>query len=103
MNGNSTKAAVWRAHTGEKQERGQLLRWMRQLGYLDNTVCEKIVPLNMAKGKRKQQSKAELEKRVRELENQLLDSQLKEEGYRRMIDIAEKDLKISIRKKPDTK
>jgi transposase-like protein len=103
LNSNSTKAAVWRKHTGEKQERGQLLRWMRQLGYLDNTVCEKIVPLDMAKEKRKQQSKAELEKRVRELENQLLDSQLKEEGYRRMIDIAEKDLKISIRKKPDTK
>jgi hypothetical protein len=37
------------------------------------------------------------------LENQLVDSQLKEEAYRRMIEIAEKDLKISIQKKPNTK
>ena len=102
LNGNKTKAAIWRVHTGEKHERGQLLRWMRQLGYLDNTVCEKIVPLHMPKDKPKK-SKAELEKRIKELQNQLLDSQLKEEAYRRMIDIAEKELKISIRKKPDTK
>lgn len=102
LNSGKTKAAIWRHHTGEKQERGQLLRWMRQLGYLDNTVSEKIVPLRMPKSTSKK-SHAELEKRIKELENQLLDSQLKEEAYRRMIDIAEKDLKISIRKKPDTK
>mgnify|MGYP003553276454 CR=1 FL=1 len=42
-------------------------------------------------------------KKIKQLEQQLLDSQLKEEAYRRMIDIAEKELKVSIRKKPNTK
>jgi len=49
------------------------------------------------------QTKEEMERRIKELEDQLLDSQLKEEAYRRMIDMAEKDLKVSIRKKPNTK
>jgi len=59
-----------------------------------------LIPMSSQKPKR---TKEELERRIQELEDQLLDSQLKEEAYRRMIDIAEKDLKISIRKKPNTK
>jgi hypothetical protein len=50
-----------------------------------------------------QPSVEELQKKIKQLEQQLLDSQLKEEAYRRMIDIAEKELKVSIRKKPNTK
>jgi hypothetical protein len=54
-------------------------------------------------GEEKPHTKKELEARIKQLERQLEDSQLKEEAYRRMIDIAEKELKISIRKKPNTK
>ncbi|MCO5233625.1 MAG: hypothetical protein M9888_07830 [Chitinophagales bacterium] len=28
-----TKVEIWEKYTGEEQEHGQLLRWMRQLGY----------------------------------------------------------------------
>jgi transposase len=102
LTGNESRIVVWKRHTGQAKERGQLLRWMRQLGYLDKSEKENVIPL-IAMSKKSKKSKAELEKRVKELEDQLLDSQLKEEGYRRMIEIAEKDLKISIRKKPNTK
>lgn len=47
--------------------------------------------------------KKELIKRIRELERQLEDEKIRSYGYSRMIDIAEEQLKIPIRKKPDTK
>lgn len=103
LSGEETKAAVWQRHTGQSKERGGLLRWMRQLGYLDKNEKENVIPLIPMSSQKPKRTKEELERRIKELENQLLDSQLKEEAYRRMIDIAEKDLKISIRKKPNTK
>lgn len=101
--GGKSKAVIWRQYTGQTHERGQLMRWMKQLGYLDNTVSEEIVSLQPMPEENRQLSQEELKARIKQLERQLQDSQLKEEAYRRMIDIAEKELKISIRKKPDTK
>lgn len=103
LSGEETKAAVWKRHTGEKKEKGKLLRWMRQLGYLGKTDSENVIPLISMLSQKPKRTKAEMERRIKELEDQLLDSQLKEEAYRRMIDIAEKDLRVSIRKKPNTK
>ena len=42
-------------------------------------------------------------KRIRELERQLEDEQIRAEGLSKMIDIAEEQLKITIRKKSTTK
>jgi hypothetical protein len=97
-----SKREIWERHTGQKRERGQLLRWMRKLGYPDDR-SENFVPLVIMAKEPSKETKAALEKRIKELERQLLDSQLKEEAYRRMIEITEHDLKISIQKKPDTK
>ena len=47
--------------------------------------------------------KKELIKRIKELERKLEDEQIRSLGYSKMIDIAEDQLKVSIRKKPDTK
>src|SRR5688572_8411669 len=103
LNGSKSRAAVWRKHTGQQHEKGQLLRWIKQLGYMDNVVNEDIVTFDpMPKEKKKEESPEELKARIKELERQLEDSQIKEEAYRRMIDIAEKELKISIRKKSNT-
>ena len=49
------------------------------------------------------EDKKELIRRIKELERQLEDEQIRSFGYNRMIDIAEKQLNITIRKKPDTK
>lgn len=45
----------------------------------------------------------DLIKRIKELEYRLEDEQIRSVGYSKMIDIAEEQLKISIRKKPATK
>ena len=104
LNGSKSRAAVWRQHTGQQHEKGQLLRWIKQLGFTDNVVAEDIVSFGpMPKEKKIEESTEELKARIKQLERQLEDSQIKEEAYRRMIDIAEKELKISIRKKSNTK
>jgi transposase-like protein len=86
--------------------------WMKRLGYKDIheklpyfEVANQIELATVAKNKsnRKGQDQAELEKRIKELERQLEDEKLRSEAYRLMIDIAEKELKIPIRKKPNTK
>ncbi len=48
-------------------------------------------------------NKSDLQKRIKELERALADAKLKAEGYSHMIDIAERELKIPIRKKSSTK
>jgi hypothetical protein len=33
LDSRSTKAEIWQKYTGQNEEHGQLLRWMRKLGY----------------------------------------------------------------------
>src|SRR5687768_3776932 len=82
LRGEETKAAVWKRHTGEEKEKGKLLRWMRQLGYLGKADRENVIPLIPMRSQKPKQTKEEMERRIKELEDQLLDSQLKEEAYR---------------------
>jgi transposase len=51
----------------------------------------------------KKSDKELLIKRIKELERQLEDEQIRSEGLSKMIDIAEEQLKITIRKKSTTK
>lgn len=105
LNGNRTKAEVWSQYTGRptSSDHGKILEWMRKLGYPQGIEPNRPVSLTIMPEKKPQPSVEELQKKIKQLEQQLLDSQLKEEAYRRMIDIAEKELKVSIRKKPNTK
>jgi transposase-like protein len=104
LKGGKSKAEIWRQYTGMNEEHGQLNRWMRKLGYLEDRLPGKGLSLPIMPSKNNSQATVEqLQKQIRELEKRLQDSQLKEEAYRRMIEIAEKELKISIRKKPNTK
>ena len=48
-------------------------------------------------------SSEEQEDYIKQLERKLEDEKLRSEAYKSMIEIAEKELKISIRKKPNTK
>jgi hypothetical protein len=104
LKGDLSKAEIWRRYTGKEEEHGKIIKWMRQFGYLERTLPLEALSLSIMPGSTTPQSSVEeLQKRIKQLEQQLLDSQLKEEAYRRMIDIAEKELKVSIRKKPNTK
>lgn len=69
-----------------------ILSWLRKFGS-PNFV-------NMSDPSSNQE---DLQAKIKRLEQALEDALLKAEGYSKMIDIAERELKISIRKKSNTK
>ncbi len=112
-----TKAEIWEKYTGEEEEHGQLLRWMKALGY--NTgiktrrpnIVSNLYPMAKMKIRPDKTVNTEddlfenlqLKKRIAELERQLKDAELKAIAFSTMVDIAEKEFKIPIRKKLNTK
>jgi transposase-like protein len=86
--------------------------WMKKYGYEDK---HKKVPylevLNHQELKHKYSKEKQVDSRdpeeqkayIKQLERELNDEKLRSESYRSMIEIAEKELKISIRKKSNTK
>ncbi len=116
-----TKAQIWEKYTGQEEEHGQLLRWMKQLGYNTGIKTRRpniVTQLYTMQKKQKQPktptemrySKSEddfetlqLKKRIKDLESQLQDAEMKAIAFSTMVDIAEKEFKIPIRKKFNTK
>ncbi len=106
-----TKVEIWEKYTGELEEHGQLLRWMRQLGYATGIKPKRpniaANYVQMPKKKKTAQDEdfenLQLKKRITELENQLKEAELKAIAFSTMVDIAEKEFKIPIRKKFNTK
>lgn len=74
-----------------------ILEWMRKFGYCSNPDRQKP----MAESHNKPDPE-QLKKKVRQLEKQLKNERVRSEFYRTMIDVAERELGISIRKKSDT-
>ena len=108
LNSDCSKEVIWRKYTG-KTDHGHLLRWMRELGYSDkgSDVAKKQTFANMAKHKHTQTGNdfemLQLKKRIAELEKQLKDAEMKAIAFSTMVDIAEEEFKIPIRKKFNTK
>jgi|SRR5580698_1307010 transposase len=82
-------------------------RWLKELGYMDpyenNSKLELTTVPEMTKKHKPLPRLTELELRIKLLERRLEDEQLRSEMYKRMIDIAEKQYKIPIRKNSNTK
>jgi transposase len=81
--------------------------WMKKLGYEDTERHQRVkfdvsLPLTLAMST-KSENVRELQKKIQELEQQLQDEKLRSEAYSRIIDKAEKELKVSIKKKHNTK
>jgi transposase-like protein len=113
LDSGCTKAEIWQKYTGQNEEHGQLLRWMRQLGY-DSSVKTRRpnfagnIPIMAKKTKVEKQGVEDFEvlqmkKRIAELENQLKEAEMKAIAFSTMVDIAEKEFNIPIRKKYNTK
>jgi transposase-like protein len=90
--------------------KGAIQTWMRQLGYINSRDKSSTLDLNPKINMDEElirdgaeDNKEALVKRVKELERLLEDECLKSEAYNRMIELAEKELKISIRKKANTR
>ncbi len=109
LSGQNTKTEIFEKYTGIRGEHGQILKWMLQLGY--DTTKKPTIVANIHSVSKKKASKMEdesfenlqLKKRIVELEKQLKDAELKAIAFSTMVDIAEKEFKIPIRKKLNTK
>jgi transposase len=85
--------------------------WMRKFGITDPYGKKDylgLINVNRLKKKKPELSEVELEnyalnKRIKELEKLLSEEKIRSEMYSRVIEVAEKDLKINIKKKLDTK
>lgn len=108
-----SKRAIWLKYTG-KSDHGRLLCWMRNLGYMSSNqqLKPKLVVNIDNMGKKvpvaPEAVKVDFEvqqmkKRIAELEKQLKDAELKAIAFSTMVDIAEQEFKIPIRKKFNTK
>ena len=110
-----TKAQIWEKYTGQLEEHGQLLRWMKQLGY-DSSIKTRrpnfdtkttvMTPKESKKAPKTVLDDFEtlqLKKRIADLEKKLKDADMKAIAYSTMVDVAEKEFNIPIRKKYNTK
>ena len=114
---NCSKQSIWEKYTGGKAEHGEILRWMRELGYVDdlragkaNTSLDKysmarkkVSKVNASSTEGDSLENLRLERRISGLEKQLKEAELKALAFSTMVDIAEKEFKIPIRKKFNTK
>lgn len=109
LNSQVSKVTIWEKYTGQKEEHGQLLKWMNKLGYTNKTQNEPIFvtqPIEILPQETlniDHLSNQELKNELIKLKRELEDAQIQAEGYNLMIDYAEKEFKIAIRKKPSTK
>ncbi len=92
------------------QFKSAIQTWMRILGYSDPNgqpqkfKFGKIIFTSLPKNKKSSDTDStKLQKKIFELERQLEDEKLRSEAYARIIEKAEKELKIPIRKKPGTR
>lgn len=85
--------------------------WLRKLGYIagmDRRPRSAYIGIENLqtlpdKFHKKGRPLTEEQQQIELLKKELEDAKLQAEGYRRMIELAEQELKISIRKKPNTK
>ena len=89
------------------QFKSAIQTWMRIMGYTDPRRQSQKLKFGQiiitSLPKKKKLPATDLEKKIRELERQLEDEKLRSEAYARIIEIAEKEYKIPIRKKPNTR
>lgn len=112
LGGGVSKKQVWQKHTGQADDHGRILRWMREFGYSESaeqTLGLRPTEIPMKYKRREPETDKDgfvvkaLQKRVIELEEQLRDAELKATAYSTMVDIAEEVFKVPIRKKFSTK
>ena len=108
LSGKETKQAVYERHTGYTSEHGKISKWMKQLGIMDKSQKSDNFVFMAKQKKEKGQNDEDFEllklkKRVAELEKQLQIAEMKAIALSTMVDIAEKEFNIQIRKKNNTK
>jgi transposase len=107
LSGNESKKAVFKRYTGHDEEHGTLLRWMHKYGFEDKCSNMNNFVIMSSNNKKEIESTdfetLKLKKRIEELEKQLQTAEMKAVAFLTMVDIAEKEFNIPIRKKHNTK
>jgi transposase-like protein len=112
LQSGKSKRTIWEKYTGRREEHGRILRWMREYGYVSESNRRSVTFIlgndTMSEQKMNQEVESEFEnlqlkKRISELEKQLHESEMKSIAYETMIEIAERELNISIKKKFNAK
>lgn len=75
-----------------------ILEWMRKFGYCTDSPTQRA----MKEPTTSSEDPEQLKKRIQKLEQQVRTEQIRSEFFETMIDVAERELGISIRKKSDT-
>lgn len=104
LSGNISKTKLAQKHSiGGGASR--ITQWLIKFGYEDQSSAYASLNLKDVQelDPAKSQTAVELEKEVKRLKKELEDKSLQAEMYSRMIDIAENELGIDIRKKSNTK
>lgn len=108
LSGNETKQSVYFRYTGYPTEHGKISKWMRQFS-TDDKLVKSANFVRMSKSKKQVNVESndfetlKLKKRIEELERQLQTAEMKAIAFSTMVDVAEKEFKIPIRKKLNTK
>jgi len=82
---------------------GNITRWIRKFGLSKPIDQETIQTRAMKSEPQRTRREKELEKDLEKLKQELEYEKLRVRAYEKLIDVAETNLKISIRKKPGTK
>jgi transposase-like protein len=107
-----TKKEIWYKYTGQQEEHGQIGKWMRNFESYGRSVIRSTFATKQNQLKKQKNintspedsfENLQLKKRILELERQLKEAELKAIAFSTMVDIAEKEFKIPIRKKYNTK
>ncbi len=103
LHGTATKKELSEKHG--IRGKGAFQSWMRELGYVDLRMLPAHVKATVTTpmSKLEEQDINELRKRIKELERELDDEKLRSEAYARLIELAEREQGVSIRKKDNTK
>jgi hypothetical protein len=108
LSGKETKQSVYSRYTGYPSENGKLNMWMRKFGiedkYVKNTNFDSMSQRTKeVKVESDEFETLKLKKRIEELEKQLKTAEMKAIAFSTMVDVAEKEFNIPIRKKHNTK
>jgi hypothetical protein len=111
LNSNQSKVQIWFKYFG-KADRGTLLNWMRELGYIDNEnigIFDESLKNDMAENKNirtvvdidsalESAEIFQLKEKIKQLEQALVNSELRATSLETIIEVAEKELKINLKK-----
>jgi hypothetical protein len=107
-----TKRDIWEKYTGRLEEHGQIMKWMKKLGYVHDRSSGKpnfasnqiqMMKKNNPESNSETFETLQLKRRIEELERKLKEAEMKAIAFSTMIDIAEKELNVAIRKNYNTK